>query len=43
MVVFTARLSKWLYNQVKIFAKDNDISIMDAIRFILNQHFKNKI
>lgn len=35
-------ISKWVYlNKLKVFADENGLSIRGAIRFIINQFFKN--
>lgn len=38
----TIRLKGALYNKLRIYAEDNDLTIVGAIRFIINQ-FLNKI
>lgn len=36
-------INKWTYtNRLEAFAKDNGMSIRAAIRFIINQFFKDK-
>ncbi len=36
------QLSPFLYNKVKNYATDNEISVVGAIRLILTQFFKDK-
>jgi len=35
-------LSKWLFSRLKSYAKENGMSMRAAIRFIINQFFKDK-
>jgi len=41
--VFPMRLKLKLYNQLRVYAEDNGMTISGAIRFILSQFFINKI
>lgn len=36
-------LNTWVYGRVKDFADENGMSVRAAIRFMINQFFKNKI
>lgn len=40
---FNIDLNLWLYNRLKEFANENGMSIKAAVRYIINQHFKNKL
>jgi len=40
---FTLRISIPLYNRLRVYAEDNGFTIVEAIRYILNQFFKNTI
>lgn len=40
---FNISLSFWSYGKLEEFAKQNDMSIRAAVRFIINQFFKGKI
>jgi len=35
-------LNLWLYGRLKEYANENGMTISSAIRFIINQFFKNK-
>lgn len=39
---FTLRLKNTLYDKIKQYAEGNGLTIVGAIRFILNQFFANK-
>jgi len=42
MKVIKITINFWIYARLKEFAKENDMSIRGAIRYIINQFFKNK-
>ena len=42
MVSFTARFNDKLYKRLKIYAQENGISVMGAIRMICSNFFKMK-
>ena len=37
---FRISLNFWLYDKLKVFADENGMSIVAAVRFIINQFFK---
>lgn len=40
MPKFTARFKEGVYNQLKKYAEENEMSIMAVLRFIVKQFFK---
>jgi hypothetical protein len=43
MKKFGMSLNLWIYGRVKEFADENGMSIRAAIRFMINQFFKNRL
>lgn len=42
MKMFKIDLNLWLYGKLKMFAKENGMSIRASVRYIINQFFKGK-
>lgn len=42
MKKFKISLNFWLYGKLEMFAQENGMSIRAAVRYIINQFFKNK-
>lgn len=42
MKKFKISLNFWLYGKLEMFAKENGMSIMAAVRYIINQFFKTR-
>lgn len=43
MKEFLISLNSWIYGRLKEFAEENGMSVRAAVRFIINQFFKNKV
>jgi|GEM_PF-6902491 hypothetical protein len=41
MIKTTTRWNKWMYNQIKNYADSNQMTFMEALRFIVREFFKN--
>jgi hypothetical protein len=37
------KLNLWIYGKLKAYADENGITVVGAIRLIINQFFKNKV
>lgn len=42
MKKFKVSLNLWLYGKLEMFAKENGMSVMAAVRYIINQFFKTR-
>lgn len=43
MKEFLISLNLWIYGRLKDFADENGMSVRAAVRYIINQFFKNKV